>query len=154
MQTQHHSNNGVWYDWKNNVSEIHTCTASLFAKKEYMISECIQCTGYNMGISCVVLTTVHVYRTCIPWHNKVIIFYSIHMKQCTLRPSLRPYLGLNQGPSAHIDNSHPRSIATHRSTKAEAFAEQGEQLLQDLRASYVTNINANTYPLARTTLTS
>jgi hypothetical protein len=36
----------------------------------------------------------------------------------TLHPSPRPYPGANQGPSAHIDDSHPRSIVTHRSTKA------------------------------------
>ncbi|KAM9406819.1 echinoderm microtubule-associated protein-like 3 isoform 2-T2 [Salvelinus alpinus] len=33
-------------------------------------------------------------------------------------------------PSAHINNSHPRSVVTHRSTKAAALAEQGETLLQ------------------------
>ena len=42
--------------------------------------------------------------------------------------------GAYQGRSAHV-NSHPRSIVTHRSTKAAALAEQGEPLLQGLRAS-------------------
>jgi hypothetical protein len=39
-------------------------------------------------------------------------------------------------------NSHPRSIVTYRSTKATALAEQGEQLLQGLRASDVTDRSA------------
>ncbi|XP_064857763.1 mucin-2-like isoform X3 [Oncorhynchus nerka] len=52
----------------------------------------------------------------------------------TVRPT-----SANQGPSAHINNSHPRSIVTHRSTKAAALAEQGEPLLQGLRASDVTD---------------
>ena len=66
----------------------------------------------------------------------------IHACKCNsiiLRPSPRPYPGANQGPSAHNDNSHPRSIVTHRSTKATALAEQGELLLQGLRASDVTD---------------
>ncbi|XP_071194822.1 alkaline ceramidase 3-like isoform X1 [Salvelinus alpinus] len=44
--------------------------------------------------------------------------------------SPRPDPSANQGPSAHINNSHPRSIVTHRSTQAAALAEQGEPLLQ------------------------
>uniref|UniRef100_A0A8C7MNP7 Desmoplakin n=1 Tax=Oncorhynchus kisutch TaxID=8019 RepID=A0A8C7MNP7_ONCKI len=35
------------------------------------------------------------------------------MQQYSFRPSPRPYLGSNQGPSAHINNSHPRSVVTH-----------------------------------------
>ena len=58
----------------------------------------------------------------------------------SFRPSPRPYLGLNQGPTAHINNSHPRSIVTHRATKAAALAKQGEQLLRGLRVSDVTNV--------------
>ncbi|XP_064795194.1 shootin-1-like [Oncorhynchus masou masou] len=46
----------------------------------------------------------------------------------------------HQGPSAHINDSHPGSIITHRSTKAAALAEQGELLLQGLRASDVTDV--------------
>ena len=42
----------------------------------------------------------------------------------------------------HTDNSHVRSIVTHRSTKAEALLEQGEPLLQGLRVSDVTDWNA------------
>ena len=61
------------------------------------------------------------------------------MQRYCFRPSPRPYLGSNQGPSAHINNSHPRSIVTHHATKAMALAEQGEQLLQGLRASDVTD---------------
>ena len=34
---------------KNNVSEIHAWTVTLFAKEEYMISAYIQCTDYNVG---------------------------------------------------------------------------------------------------------
>ena len=60
------------------------------------------------------------------------------VQQYSFRPSPRPYLGSNQ---EHINNSHPRSIVTHRSTKAAALAEQGEQLLQGLGASDVTDWN-------------
>jgi hypothetical protein len=49
------------------------------------------------------------------------------------------YFDQGMTPSAHINNSHPRSIVTHRSTKAAALAEQGEPLLQGLRASDVTD---------------
>ena len=52
-----------------------------------------------------------------------------------LRPSPRPYPGLNQGHNAHINNWHPQSIVTYRSTKATALAAQGKQLLQGLRVS-------------------
>ena len=41
-------------------SVCHTWTTPLFAKEEYMVSEYIQCTGYNMGISYVVITKIHV----------------------------------------------------------------------------------------------
>ena len=46
----------------------------------------------------------------------------------------------NQVASAHINNSHPRSIVTPRSTKATTLAEQREPLLQGLRASDVTRL--------------
>ena len=59
----------------------------------------------------------------------------MQVQQYNFRPSPHPYPGVNQGPSAHINNSHPRSIVTHRSTKASALAEQGEQLLQGLRVT-------------------
>ena len=76
MQTQHHSKTGNWYSWywiwlKNYLKDIHTWTAPLFAKVEYMISEYIKCTGYNVGISCMVITTcIYVLHS---WH-KVILY--------------------------------------------------------------------------------
>jgi tellurite resistance-related uncharacterized protein len=44
MQTHHHSKTGIWYSWyciwlENNLKHIHTWTAPLVAKIEYMISE-------------------------------------------------------------------------------------------------------------------
>ena len=55
---------------------------------------------------------------------------NLQVWQYNFRPSPRPCLGLNQGPSAHINNWQPQSIITHRSTKATTLAGQGEQLLQ------------------------
>jgi hypothetical protein len=62
MQTQHTSKTGIWYSWywiwlKNNLIDIHTWTAHLFAKAEYITSEYIKCTDYNVGISCMVIYT-------------------------------------------------------------------------------------------------
>ena len=58
-----------------------------------------------------------------PWDCTIIL-------RLNVRAFMPVYPGANQGPSAHINNSHPRSIVTHRSTKAAALAEQGELLLQ------------------------
>ena len=88
-----------------------------------MISEHIQCTGYNVGISCVVITTVHVHRTCIL--SIIKLLYSI--------------LSICNSLASVSSPRHPRCIITHRSTKATAFADQGEQLLQGLRASDFTD---------------
>ena len=45
----------------------------------------------------------------------------LYVSQYNFRPSPHPYPGANQGPSAHINNSHP---SKHRSTNAAALAEQ------------------------------
>ncbi|XP_055736796.1 coiled-coil-helix-coiled-coil-helix domain-containing protein 2-like [Salvelinus fontinalis] len=51
--------------------------------------------------------------------------------QCNSITLNRPLdTGANQGPSAHINDGRPRSIVTHRSTKATALAEQGATLLK------------------------
>jgi hypothetical protein len=63
----------------------------------------------------------------------------MHMQQYSFCPSPRPKLGSSQEPSAHINHSHSRGIVIHRTTKATALAEQGEQLLLGLRANDVTN---------------
>ena len=63
---------GIGYDLK--IMSHRDSYLNRTFKEEYTICEYIQCTGYNVGISHMLIPTVHVYKTCTLGTIK--LFYS------------------------------------------------------------------------------
>jgi hypothetical protein len=70
MQTRHHSKNGVWYAWywiwlKNNVSGFIPEPHLYLQRKSTWSVNIFNIQATMWGISCLVISTIHVSRTCI-----------------------------------------------------------------------------------------